>query len=462
MGDSLPASAETGEDIALAKQGKKGKNGAASASTPPAKARKPPQAGGAFIRNIMKKGGRNGGPLRIEDLDEDVLKKRLEKLDEELNDYKTKCAKYKKENDWYREEIETCQRDTTEYIAYLESKKSEKLEAINLLTESNKKDMEMFLVKRKKREEENHAKVAHLKDSIIELEMKLSAKESEIMQLSDTMARRAKHEAEMAKIRKEMQAAQFEHDSKMAEQERSLLETRMKLQKEAEAKIKSMESAAHEKAAKYLADHTAALEAENRRLERELRRVTLITQQQIERKERLEQESRELEREQRLRQDLVRMRLKKIHEAQERQTHTKERQRHFMAAENKRVVAKALESKGLLTLGLSSSHDGWWVVALVVVRVTAVEGKAERKKGSMDASQNGAKTTSGGLSGRGGIFGGIGGAITSGSSGLTGFNAAASGHGAMMRSGNTGLAGHIPAGGNLMQVRCSEVVHACC
>nr|KAJ3421138.1 hypothetical protein HK105_004395 [Polyrhizophydium stewartii] len=310
----------------------------------------PPQAGGAFIRNIMKKGGRNGGPLRIEDLDEEVLKSRLKKLDEELNDYKTN----KKENDWYREEIETCQKDTADYIAYLESKKSEKLDAINQLTESNKNDMEMFLIKRKKREEENLAKINSLKDMIMEQELKLSAKESEIMQLSDTMARRAKHDAEIAKIRKEMQASESEHLAKMAELERTLLETRMRLQKEAEAKIKSMESAAHEKAAKYLADHTTALEAENSRLERELRHITLVTQQQIQQKERLEQENRELEREQRLRRDLVGIRLKKIHEAQDAQSAAKDRQRHMLAAQNKRVVAQSLKAKGMAALGSTS------------------------------------------------------------------------------------------------------------
>ncbi|KAH6565358.1 hypothetical protein BASA62_007356 [Batrachochytrium salamandrivorans] len=276
-----------------------------------------PNAGGAFIKNIIKKGDRNGEPMKIGELDEEILKKRLEELDKELKSYKNKCSKYKKENDWYREEIEICQRDTTDYIMYLESKKNEKLDAIQRLTESNKKDMDVFLIKRKKREEENAIKISGLRVQLSDYEMKLAEKESKIMQLSDIMARRKKHEDEMNSIQKEMQFAESEHLHKMAALERTLLETRMKLQKEADAKINSMESAAHEKAERYLKDHTTSLELENAQLDLELRKTTFATQQQIQLKERLEQENRELKCEQRLRHDLVRIRLQKIVESQE-------------------------------------------------------------------------------------------------------------------------------------------------
>ncbi|KAJ1334427.1 hypothetical protein BSLG_007582 [Batrachochytrium salamandrivorans] len=60
----------------------------------------------------------------------------------------------------------------------------------------------------------------------------------------------------------------------------------MKLQKEADAKINSMESAAHEKAERYLKDHTTSLELENAQLDLELRKTTFATQQQIQLKER--------------------------------------------------------------------------------------------------------------------------------------------------------------------------------
>ncbi|KAH6571173.1 hypothetical protein BASA61_001794 [Batrachochytrium salamandrivorans] len=316
-----------------------------------------PNAGGAFIKNIIKKGDRNGEPMKIGELDEEILKKRLEELDKELKSYKNKCSKYKKENDWYREEIEICQRDTTDYIMYLESKKNEKLDAIQRLTESNKKDMDVFLIKRKKREEENAIKISGLRVQLSDYEMKLAEKESKIMQLSDIMARRKKHEDEMNSIQKEMQFAESEHLHKMAALERTLLETRMKLQKEADAKINSMESAAHEKAERYLKDHTTSLELENAQLDLELRKTTFATQQQIQLKERLEQENRELKCEQRLRHDLVRIRLQKIVESQESEKNRKKKQQHFLSSRNKCIVAGILNRKGLSTLGCPAKID---------------------------------------------------------------------------------------------------------
>lgn len=46
-----------------------------------------------------------------------------------------------------------------EYIAYLESKKSEKQAAIDSLIESSKMDMETFVAKKKVKELENEAKL---------------------------------------------------------------------------------------------------------------------------------------------------------------------------------------------------------------------------------------------------------------------------------------------------------------
>ena len=52
---------------------------------------KGPLQGGAFIQTILKKYGKNGGPIRIEDLDENILASRLAKLDNELQEYKSNC-----------------------------------------------------------------------------------------------------------------------------------------------------------------------------------------------------------------------------------------------------------------------------------------------------------------------------------------------------------------------------------
>jgi hypothetical protein len=76
----------------------------------------------------------------------------------------------------------------------------EKVTAIDELVASNNKDWTEFLEKRKVQEQENDAKLESIRDHIIDLDVKLHAKESEIALLSDTMARRAKHEADMSKV----------------------------------------------------------------------------------------------------------------------------------------------------------------------------------------------------------------------------------------------------------------------
>lgn len=116
--------------------------------------------GGAFIKHVLKKGGKNQGPLLIEDLDEKELQQRLILLEKELQEYKNRVERYKRDNQWYRDEIETSQRDTEEYIMYLESKKNEKLEAVHKLAESNKKDIDRFMQMKQKHELENNQKLA--------------------------------------------------------------------------------------------------------------------------------------------------------------------------------------------------------------------------------------------------------------------------------------------------------------
>ncbi len=57
-------------------------------------------------------------------------------------------------------------------------------------------------------------------------------------------ARRARHEAEISRIRREMQNADAEHKAKVSEIERSLIETRIRVQREADAKLQTMQSEA--------------------------------------------------------------------------------------------------------------------------------------------------------------------------------------------------------------------------
>ncbi|KAJ3309187.1 hypothetical protein HDV04_006327 [Boothiomyces sp. JEL0838] len=290
-------------------------------------AKKGPPQGGAFIKHVLKKGGKNGGPLLIEDLNESI--------------------------------------DTAEYIKYLDSKKDEKLDAINMLAESNKNDYEVFLKKKKQYEELNQLKIAELKQVIQELEDKLNSKEEEFFDLSDTMAKRAKHEADVTKIRKEIREAEDFHQEKILEMEKQLLDTRMKLQKESDEKIKQMEAAAEEKAAKYLADHTSALQKENRTLEKELALLSLTTQRLLARKDQLEKENLELEREKQLRLDLISIRMKRIKDAQ---IYEEQRtlQRHLrMDKKRRQVMDKIIAQKGLqkmesgVELVGDSFLDGW-------------------------------------------------------------------------------------------------------
>ncbi|TPX47520.1 hypothetical protein CcCBS67573_g10248 [Chytriomyces confervae] len=48
----------------------------------------------------------------LEELDEVILKQRLAALYRDLASYKEKCTRYKNENEWYRDEIESCEKDT--------------------------------------------------------------------------------------------------------------------------------------------------------------------------------------------------------------------------------------------------------------------------------------------------------------------------------------------------------------
>ncbi|KAJ3111125.1 hypothetical protein HDU96_005973 [Phlyctochytrium bullatum] len=229
--------------------------------------------------------------LKLEELDEDLLRQ--------------------------RSEIEATKKDTAEYIEYLYGKKGEKEAAINKLIELQKQDQELFLNRRKAREAENKAKIEELKAMAVELEMKLEAKQQEIMQLTDVMTKRARHESELAKIRKEIADADALHAQAIADLERSLLEVRIKLQREADAKITEMENAAQEKAAKYLSDHTTALEAENRKLEIQLRKCILATQEYIARKDLLETENKELLRRLKVRDNLLKLRTQAIVKSQD-------------------------------------------------------------------------------------------------------------------------------------------------
>lgn len=269
----------------------------------------------SMIQHVLKNCGPNGGELRIESLDGEALKLKLASLENELNDVKMRCVRLRAENEWYREEIETSRRDTGDYILYLEAQHGSKQNTMDRVELFSKEMVIEFEKKRAIREQENEAKIHVIKEQILEFELKLESKKHEMLQLSDIMAKRAKHEAAINKIHQEIQAAESEHQQKLISMERGLLAKRIALQKEYDSKISTMEESTREQAAKYVIENTRELEAENLVLEEELKRLVAFTQSQLVRKKELEAENKTLHREQRIRQDLVRIRLERVKEA---------------------------------------------------------------------------------------------------------------------------------------------------
>ncbi|KAI9350790.1 hypothetical protein BDR26DRAFT_930095 [Obelidium mucronatum] len=299
--------------------------GQAATTTKKSKKKDQPNAGLAghvYVKQLLgtaPKNNPNPVELKLEELDEKMLRMRLDTLDRDLASYKEKCARYKSENEWYRNEIESTEKDTIDYIRYLISKKEEKQATIDCLQDGKKKDTEAFAQKRRDREAFNKTKIAELKNVIVELELKLESKQQEMMGLSDIISKRSRHEAEIIKVKQDIADTDRSHNEKVAILERSLLETRIKLQREADLKIQEMENAAQEKATNYLKEHAAAMEIENVKLETELRKCIVTTQELLKKKALIENENLALERDQKVREDLLKLRIERVMEAQSRE-----------------------------------------------------------------------------------------------------------------------------------------------
>ncbi|KXS12454.1 hypothetical protein M427DRAFT_397618 [Gonapodya prolifera JEL478] len=251
------------------------------------------------------------GEIKLEDLNEDVLRAKLAGLDKSLSSLREKHERLRAENSWYRREIDNCQTDTAEYIAYLEANQSTKQAAIDKLAARRKEASDVMDQKRREAENALRETADRLKEQIADLDVKLETKNQEVMALSDVMSKRAKHEAEIVKLKKEMSDMEAQHKTRLEELERRLLETRIKLQREADAKLQNLEAQAHAEAATFLQQHTNHIELENSHLEQELRSAAAMTQSLVDRKARLEKRLQVLRRENRLREDVVRIRLEK-------------------------------------------------------------------------------------------------------------------------------------------------------
>ncbi|KAJ3288887.1 hypothetical protein HDU79_004488 [Rhizoclosmatium sp. JEL0117] len=356
-------------------------------------------AGHFYVKQLLGTAPKAPNPtsveLKLEELDEKLLRARLESLDKDLASYKEKCAHYKAENEWYRNEIESTEKDTTEYIRYLLNKKDEKQATIDSLQDGKKKDTEVFAQKRRDREAYNRIKIEELKNVIIELELKLESKQQDMMGLSDIISKRSRHEAEIIKIRQDIIDSDRAHNEKVAILERSLLETRIKLQREADLKIQEMENAAQEKATNYLKEHAAAMEVENIRLEAELRRCITNTQELLKKKELIERENHDLEREQIVREDLLKLRISKVMDSQahEKKLELLRRERVVSAKRDifKKIGAKYpnLKRDGLLpasneAIGTVQSKPESSESALRLATANSQRGKKSYTSGTQD------------------------------------------------------------------------------
>ncbi|KAI8817924.1 uncharacterized protein EV422DRAFT_508482 [Fimicolochytrium jonesii] len=336
-----------------AKSHKRDKSGSRDASA--AASTRKVTVGTQIAKQIIK--GQTGAPgeFRLEDLNEGVLQARLDTLEMELDDYKRKCEGLKKENDWYRTEIESCQQDTAEYVTYLESKKSEKQSAIDSLIDGSKKDFEAFLERKKEKEKANQARIDELKVMIADLEEKIEVKQQEVNGLSDVMAHRARHEAEIASVQKEMQESERQHRVQMQELERTLLEERIKVQKETDTRIREMESAAHEKAHGYLMSHIASLDAENETLSTHLRHIVQQTEHLLAQKQELEQRNKQLARDAMVRSEMVQLRLAKVQDYELRRGRGREKERKLTREGRKNAMVKLARAKEVVQAGLGTT-----------------------------------------------------------------------------------------------------------
>jgi uncharacterized membrane protein YfhO len=159
-------------------------------------------------------------------------------------------------------------------------------------------------------------------------------------------AKRARHYEELSKIKEEIKVAEVQHQEEVLRLEKSLLDTRMKLQLDSDEKIKIMESEAEQKAAKYLADHTTQIERENRQLQQQLTKLTVKTSRLIARKDQLIHENKELERQQRISNDIIKLRLEKMKKAEEKQHLMRQKRQNILTKQREEYLKRLSELRG--------------------------------------------------------------------------------------------------------------------
>jgi len=278
-------------------------------------ASKTPKEGVVIPKQTLQKIIPLKNDLRIEDLDENVLKERLELLNKELNYYKGKCKSLKSENEKLRDEIEENKKDTSEYIKYLEESKNKKQQEIDKIIEKTNEEFQLYLNKKIERKNEYDKKYQEIENYIADLEVKIEAKKQEIKTYADIQSSRFKHESEIGRLTNSINQTKKEHDIEMSNLERELLHNLVNIQKQTEQTIKNMEGIAQEKASKYLSEYIGLLDKDNSRLEVGLVIAIKATDQLMEEKVRLERENEYLKHENIYRDSLANIRLQRINRA---------------------------------------------------------------------------------------------------------------------------------------------------
>ncbi|ORX45971.1 hypothetical protein BCR36DRAFT_372460 [Piromyces finnis] len=287
--------------------------------------------------------------LRIEDLDEDVLKERLELLNKELNYYKEKCKSLKFRNEKLKNEIEENKKDTTDYVKYLEESKNKKQKEIDNIIEKANEEFQLYLRKKQERKHDYDKKYEEIESYIADLEVKIEAKKQEIKTYSDIQSNRLKHESEIDRLTININKIKQEHELEISNLERQLLQNRVKIQKETEQTIKNMEAVAQEKASKYLNEYISMLDKDNERLEEGLAMAIKTTDQLMEEKNRLERENQALRHENKYRDSIASIRLKRINNAIENKKKTDIRHSADENLQKKEKLLKLLSKDNEIT-----------------------------------------------------------------------------------------------------------------
>jgi hypothetical protein len=160
--------------------------------------------------------------------------------------------------------------------------------------------------------------------------------------------KRSNHYDDIQKIRDQIKQSELVNLEFISKLEKSLLDARIKLQSEADQKIKIMEAAAEEKAANFLAKHTDTIIAENMELELKLSRITRTTQSLILRRDQLHDVINELSRETKVRDDLVEIRAEQIGKAVKKEMKRREEKAAKEAKWRRAAVEGTMEAEGII------------------------------------------------------------------------------------------------------------------